>query len=79
MTLWAFLSVGDSQALRLVLRQSSVGADMLRIYIAMRTEDVREWSEAIMGINLRTLIVLAIILAIIFALSRAAKYRNWKK
>jgi hypothetical protein len=32
-----------------------------------------------MGINLRTLIVLAIILAIIFALSRAAKYRNWKK
>ena len=75
MELWAFVSVGDSQALRLLLRQSSVGADMMRIYIAMRTEDVREWSEAIMGINLRTLVILVIILAIIFAL----RYRNWRK
>jgi len=59
-----------------------IDADMLGIYTAMRTEDGRgEWSEELMGIgiNLRTLIVLAIILAIIFAVSRAAKYRNWKK
>jgi hypothetical protein len=55
---------------------------MLGIYTAMRTEDgLGEWSEELMGIgiNLRTLIVLAIILAVIFALSRAARYRNWKK
>jgi hypothetical protein len=34
-------SVGDSQALRLVLRRSPLDADMLAIYNARRSEDRR--------------------------------------
>jgi hypothetical protein len=37
--------VGDSQALLLALRRTSIDADMLAIYIAMRSDDGRETDE----------------------------------